>query len=72
MCAILGSGRGEADTVVYGAGVPRLADAKAAHIADAHVYTFAHTFPTGTHAMWLYYWLASAGIDPFNDVRTHR
>ena len=32
-------------------------------------YTFAHTFPTGTHAMWLYYWLASA-IDPFNDVRT--
>ncbi len=33
-------------------------------------YTFAHTFPTGTHAMWLYYWLASAGIDPFNDVRT--
>ena len=25
-------------------------------------YTFAHTFPTGTHAMWLYYWLASGGI----------
>lgn len=20
--------------------------------------------------MWLYYWLASVGIDPFNDVRT--
>lgn len=33
-------------------------------------YSFAHTFPTGTHAMWLYYWLASAGIDPFKDVRT--
>lgn len=32
-------------------------------------YTFAHTFPTGTHAMWLYYWLASAGIDPFKDVK---
>lgn len=32
-------------------------------------YTFAHTFPTGTHAMWLYYWLANAGIDPFADVR---
>jgi nitrate/nitrite transport system substrate-binding protein len=32
-------------------------------------YTFAHTFPTGTHAMWLYYWLANAGIDPFTDVR---
>ncbi|MEK0263294.1 ABC transporter substrate-binding protein, partial [Enterobacter hormaechei] len=23
-----------------------------------------------THAMWLYYWLASAGINPFDDVRT--
>lgn len=33
-------------------------------------YTFAHTFPTGTHAMWLYYWLASGGIHPFDDVRT--
>ncbi|MCG8156565.1 ABC transporter substrate-binding protein [Brenneria goodwinii] len=33
-------------------------------------YTFAQTFPTGTHAMWLYYWLASAGIHPLNDVRT--
>ncbi|MGY3112550.1 nitrate/nitrite transport system substrate-binding protein [Pantoea eucalypti] len=32
--------------------------------------TFAHTFPTSTHAMWLYYWLANAGIHPFNDVRT--
>ena len=31
--------------------------------------TFAQTFPTGTHAMWLYYWLASAGIDPFKDAR---
>ncbi|CAM7250322.1 CmpA/NrtA family ABC transporter substrate-binding protein [Citrobacter sedlakii] len=33
-------------------------------------FTFAHTFPTGTHAMWLYYWLASAEINPFTDVRT--
>jgi nitrate/nitrite transport system substrate-binding protein len=32
-------------------------------------YTFAQTFPTGTHAMWLYYWLASYGIDPFKDVK---
>ncbi|SHH72967.1 CmpA/NrtA family ABC transporter substrate-binding protein [Pollutimonas bauzanensis] len=31
---------------------------------DPRQYTFAHTFPTGTHAMWLYYWLASHGIDP--------
>ncbi|MCM2294897.1 CmpA/NrtA family ABC transporter substrate-binding protein [Rhodoferax sp.] len=33
-------------------------------------YTFAQTFPTGTHAMWLYYWLASAGINPFKDVKS--
>src|SRR5437899_9386514 len=32
-------------------------------------YTFAQTFPTGTHAMWLYYWLAANGIHPFNDVK---
>jgi nitrate/nitrite transport system substrate-binding protein len=32
-------------------------------------YTFAQTFPTGTHAMWLYYWLAVNGIDPFKDVK---
>ncbi len=32
--------------------------------------TFAHTFPTGTHAMWLYYWLASYGINPLTDVKT--
>ena len=31
-------------------------------------YTFAHTFPTGNHAMWLCYWLAAAGIDPLRDV----
>ncbi len=33
-------------------------------------YTFAQTFPTGTHAMWLYYWLASYGINPLSDVKT--
>ncbi|HEY8608848.1 MAG TPA: CmpA/NrtA family ABC transporter substrate-binding protein [Noviherbaspirillum sp.] len=32
-------------------------------------YTFAQTFPTGTHAMWLYYWLAAAGINPFKDAK---
>ncbi|MGI4814645.1 MAG: CmpA/NrtA family ABC transporter substrate-binding protein [Janthinobacterium lividum] len=36
---------------------------------DPRTYTFAQTFPTGTHAMWLYYWLASQGIDPFRDAR---
>ncbi|MCM8610881.1 CmpA/NrtA family ABC transporter substrate-binding protein [Accumulibacter sp.] len=33
-------------------------------------YTFAQTFPTGTHAMWLYYWLAASGINPMKDVKT--
>lgn len=28
--------------------------------------TFAQTFPTGTHAMWLYYWLAAQGIHPLD------
>ena len=32
-------------------------------------YTFAQTFPTGTHAMWLYYWLASHGINPMKDTK---
>lgn len=32
--------------------------------------TFAQTFPTGTHAMWLYYWLASQGIHPLHDIKT--
>ncbi|WP_159876920.1 CmpA/NrtA family ABC transporter substrate-binding protein [Aquitalea denitrificans] len=29
----------------------------------------AHTFPTGTHAMWLYYWLAAQGVHPLRDAR---
>jgi nitrate/nitrite transport system substrate-binding protein len=33
-------------------------------------YTFAQTFPTGTHAMWLYYWLAANGVHPLKDART--
>ena len=32
--------------------------------------TLAHTFPGGTHALWLYYWLASLGIHPLRDVDT--
>jgi nitrate/nitrite transport system substrate-binding protein len=32
--------------------------------------TLAQTFPTGTHALWLYYWLAAYGIHPLADVRT--
>jgi nitrate/nitrite transport system substrate-binding protein len=37
--------------------------------AEKREYTFAQTFPTGTHAMWLYYWLASAGVNPIKDVK---
>jgi len=33
-------------------------------------YTFAQTFPTGTHAMWLNYWLAANGINPMKDVKS--
>jgi nitrate/nitrite transport system substrate-binding protein len=36
---------------------------------DKREYTFAQTFPTGTHAMWLYYWLAASGIDPMKDAK---
>jgi nitrate/nitrite transport system substrate-binding protein len=32
-------------------------------------FVFAHTFPTGNHAMLLYYWLAAGGIDPVRDTR---
>lgn len=31
---------------------------------------FAQTFPTGTHAMWLYGWLAGQGVDPLREVRS--
>jgi nitrate/nitrite transport system substrate-binding protein len=37
--------------------------------AEKREYTFAHTFPTGTHAMWLYYWLAANGINPMKDAK---
>jgi ABC-type nitrate/sulfonate/bicarbonate transport system substrate-binding protein len=39
------------------------------HQAGAKL-TFAQTFPTGTHAMWLNYWLASQGIHPLEDVNS--
>lgn len=37
--------------------------------SDKREYTFAQTFPTGTHAMWLYYWLATYGIHPLKDAK---
>ena len=30
---------------------------------------WAQTFPTGTHAMWLYYWLAAHGVHPLREAR---
>lgn len=55
----------------------RLADAGARDAAslarvmasNPREYTFAQTFPTGTHAMWLNYWLASAGVNPLRETR---
>jgi hypothetical protein len=33
-------------------------------------YTFAQNSVTGTHPMWLYYWLASdAGVAPLEDAK---
>src|SRR5688572_30309349 len=36
--------------------------------ASGDTMTFAMTFPPGTHAMWMRYWLASGGIHPDKDV----
>ena len=32
-------------------------------------FTGAHTFPMGTHDLWIRYWLAAGGIDPDNDIK---
>ena len=50
-------------------GVTDGASLKALIEREKREYTFAQTFPTGTHAMWIYYWLAAHGIHPFNDVK---
>lgn len=54
-----------------------IADAicEGARVKDAltslgRVPVIAQTFPTGTHAMWLYYWLAANGVHPLRDVRS--
>ncbi|MFZ6675600.1 CmpA/NrtA family ABC transporter substrate-binding protein [Undibacterium sp. Xuan67W] len=48
---------------VDGAGLAKLMQ------TDKREYTFAQTFPTGTHAMWLYYWMAAHGINPMKDAK---
>jgi len=50
-------------------GVINLATLAAQVRKGARRHVFAHTFPTGNHAMFLYYWLAAAGIDPLTDVQ---
>ncbi len=62
--AITLSNQLKAKGVSDGASLKKLID------SDKRDYTFAHTFPTGTHAMWIYYWLAANGINPFTDVKT--
>jgi nitrate/nitrite transport system substrate-binding protein len=51
-------------------GVKDGASLKALIDREKREYTFAHTFPTGTHAMWIYYWMATHGIHPLNDVKS--
>jgi nitrate/nitrite transport system substrate-binding protein len=36
--------------------------------AKGEPLTFAMTFPPGTHAMWLRYWLGAGGVNPDKDV----
>lgn len=50
-------------------GVTDGASLKALMDKEKRDYTFAQTFPTGTHAMWIYYWLANYGINPFKDAK---
>ncbi len=38
-------------------------------LLPGRVPRLAQTFPTGTHALWLYYWLAAHGIDPLHEVQ---
>ncbi|KGF82587.1 nitrate transporter [Massilia sp. JS1662] len=52
-----------------GQGVTDLGTLAAAMRKGTRRFTFAHTFPTGNHAMLLYYWLAAGGIDPVRDAQ---
>ena len=36
---------------------------------EKRTYTFAGTFPTSTHTMWLNYWMAASGISPVTDAK---
>jgi nitrate/nitrite transport system substrate-binding protein len=43
---------------------------KAALATLGRTPVFAQTFPTGTHALWLYYWLATHGMHPRDDIES--
>lgn len=53
-----------------GQGVAHMATLAARLRAAPRAHVFAQTFPTGTHAMWLYYALAAAGVHPMRDIRS--
>ncbi len=55
---------------LYEKGVKDGATLKALMDREKREYIFAQTFPTGTHAMWLYYWLAAQGINPLQDAKS--
>jgi len=64
---------GQAITIsrkLFEKGVKDGASLKTVMDKEKREYTFAQTFPTGTHAMWIYYWLAANGINPFTDAKT--
>lgn len=66
------SNNGQAITLsrkLFEKGVTDGASLKALIDKEKREYTFAQTFPTGTHAMWLYYWLAANGINPMKDTK---
>jgi nitrate/nitrite transport system substrate-binding protein len=53
-----------ADALAEGATLPQ------AFAALGRPPVLAQTFPTGTHAMWLYYWLAARGVHPLRDIKS--
>jgi len=52
----------------YKGTVKSAADFKTIAQKSSTPLTFAMTFPPGTHAMWMRYWLGSGGINPDKDI----
>jgi nitrate/nitrite transport system substrate-binding protein len=51
------------------AGIRTPSEIKSAIVEKQLKLTFAGTFPVGTHAMWIRYWLASGGVHPDKDIK---